>query len=75
MEGLRLKLDHNEALVLFDWLARFNKTGEATFVDQAEQRVLSNIEAALESELIEPFDPDYASMVAAARARVRDLAS
>lgn len=66
-----LNLSREEALVLFEWLHRFNSEDQ-TFEDQAEQRVLWDIEAMLESELVEPLDPKYAELLAAARARVRD---
>jgi hypothetical protein len=70
---LALKLTRNEAIVLFEWLHRFN-TAEADhgFEDQAEQRVLWDMEATLESTLTEPFDPDYQQILVAARAKVRD---
>jgi hypothetical protein len=36
-----IELTNDEALVLFDWIARFNKSeNDSTFPDQAEQRVL-----------------------------------
>jgi hypothetical protein len=68
---INLDLSREEALVLFDWIARFNKS-ENSFHDQAEQRVLWNIEAMLESALDEPLDPEYANLLAQARAKVRD---
>ena len=68
---VRLPLTQDEALVLFEWLANFNKR-EYEFEDQAEQRVLWDLEAMLESELVAPFSPDYRDLVAAARERVRD---
>ncbi len=70
-EHIELPLTQDEALVLFEWLGNFNKR-EYEFEDQAEQRVLWNLEAMLESELVEPFRPDYRALVAAARERVRD---
>jgi hypothetical protein len=68
---MTLPLTQDEALVLFEWLANFNKR-EHEFDDQAEQRVLWDLEAMLESELVEPFSPNYRDLVAAARKRVRD---
>ena len=69
---INLELSREEALVLFDWLSRFNKDGDAKFEDQAEQRVLWDVEGMLESALVEPFDPKYDELLARARARVRD---
>lgn len=67
-----LGLSREEALVLFEWLHRFNQSEGHEFADQAEQRVLWDIEAMLESELVEPLDPKYEELLAAARAKVRD---
>jgi hypothetical protein len=67
-----LGLSREEALVLFEWLHRFNKGEGHEFADQAEQRVLWDIEAMLESELVEPLDPKYEELLASARAKVRD---
>lgn len=71
-----LKLTHDEALVLFEWLGRFNESepNDERFVDQAEQRALWNLEAVLETVLAEPFDPNYLEIIAAARDRLRDRA-
>lgn len=64
----------DQALVLFEWLARTG-TGEqpAAFEDQAEQRVLWDMEAALEKHLTEPLRSDYRELLEAARGRVRDV--
>jgi hypothetical protein len=67
-----LKLSGEHALVLFEWLSRFNKVGDAKFEDQAEQRVLWDLEAMLESILVEPLDPRYDALLADARAKTRD---
>jgi hypothetical protein len=67
-----LDLTPDEALVFFDWLARFNAVKGTTFQDQAEQRVLWNLEAELETVLAAPFAPNYEALLSAARDRVRD---
>jgi hypothetical protein len=67
-----LELSREEAIVFFEWLARFNKSEDWHFEDQAEQRVLWNLEATMESVLVEPFDPNYTQILATARAKVRD---
>jgi hypothetical protein len=67
-----LELSREEALVFFEWLTRFNKAEWVSFDDQAEQRVLWDIEGMLESTLVEPLDPKYNELLAAARAKVRD---
>ena len=68
-----LQLSHDQALVLFEWLAR---TGNArvpvAFEDQAEQRVLWDLESALEAVLPEPLSADYRVKLEVARERIRD---
>ncbi len=66
-----LRLSGDEALVPFAWLATFND-GDHAVADQAEQRVLWDLEAMLERHLVAPLAEDYAARVAAARVRVRD---
>jgi hypothetical protein len=63
-----IELSGDEALVLFEWLAGMDaaKLG----VGEAEQRVLSGIEAALEKSLVEPFAKDYVDLVEQARRRI-----
>ena len=67
-------LSRDEAIVLLDWLRRFNSVTGHGFEDQAEQRVLWNLESSLEALLAEPFKADYDKLLAAARSRVRDPA-
>nr|WP_218625379.1 hypothetical protein [Cellulophaga sp. E16_2] len=62
-----------EAIVLFEFLGRFNeKNNDGLFEDQAEQRVLWNIECILEKDLSEPFKKDYNDILKLARENVRD---
>ena len=70
-DSIDIALSNDEALVLFEWLARFNAQ-EREFEDQAEQRVLWNLEALLETRVPQLFSTDYATRVAEARSRVRD---
>ncbi len=72
---MNLQLSDDEALVLFDWLARHSAGEHLPFEDQAEQRVLWDLEAQLERVLAAPLRADYAHLLAAARANVRDPAS
>jgi hypothetical protein len=70
-ERVNFALSSDEALVLYEWLTRFNEA-EPEFAAQAEQRVLWNLEAALESTLAAPLSENYDVLLAAARGRVRD---
>lgn len=69
-----VRLSHDEALVLFEWLCRTdeltNDFGDLV-EDQAEQRALWNLNCLLERVLIEPFQPDYQELVEQARSRLR----
>ncbi|MET9315955.1 hypothetical protein ABZX12_29415 [Kribbella sp. NPDC003505] len=72
-DEILLGLSRDQALVLFDWLARTDEAGEpAGFADQAEQRVFWDMSAALESLLAAPFASDYRAQLERARATVRD---
>lgn len=68
---IHLTLSEDAALVLFDLLAR-GECESLPFADQAEQRVLWDLEAALEREHVATLSPEYATRLAAARARLRD---
>jgi len=68
---VHLHLSKAEALVLFDWLHR---TDHDVNAPSAEQRVLWDMSAVLERALVEPFDPDYASIIDQARAEVTSSA-
>jgi hypothetical protein len=74
-ETVSLSLSSDEALVLFELLSRYSESDRLEIIDQAEQRVLWDVCALLEKALVEPFRPDYEELLAAARARVRDLDS
>jgi hypothetical protein len=63
-------LSPDEALVLFEWLARFNAEPAQEFEHPAEPRVLWSLENSLESILVEPLDPGYRALLDAARARL-----
>lgn len=68
-----IELTADEALVLFEWLARFNEKVDAAFEDEAEQRVLFDLESKLESSLTAPLEPNYQALLATARSRVRGV--
>lgn len=63
-EKITLSPSTSEALVLYEWLAREEPAQHAS---GAEQRVLWDIEAQLESALPMLFDADYQDQVARAR--------
>jgi hypothetical protein len=72
-QRVTLELSADQALLLFDWLARTSDAGQPVpFVDQSEQRVFWDMECMLERVMVEPFSADYAFLLEAARSRVRD---
>lgn len=73
-DDVSLVLSNDQALVLFEWLARTG-AGErpVAFEDQPEQRVLWDLGEALEKHLVKPFARDYRELLEAARSRVRDV--
>ena len=71
-EQIAIKLSSLEAIVLFEFLSRFSNEGKLELIDQAEERVLWNICADLESILVEPFMENYHELLTKAREAVRD---
>jgi hypothetical protein len=71
-DEVSITLHHAEALVLFDWLVRFNDDRKADFEDQAEERVLFDLEAKLENVLTCPVSNEYKTALLKARELVRD---
>lgn len=69
---MTLELSREQALVFFEWPSKLNAIKGRRFEDQAEERVLWDVEAMPESALQEPFDSRYEELLAAARAAVRD---
>lgn len=72
-ENINIKLNEDDAIVLFEWLSNFNSKDNTTlFEDQAEQRVLFNLETELEKNISSVFDNDYKSVLLKARNSIRD---
>ncbi len=70
---INLTLTKDEALVVFDFLARFNQTEHPDiFEDKAEQKTLWILQGQLEKQLVEPFRPDYKEIINEARNKIRD---
>lgn len=72
-QKVNIELTKEEAIVLFEFLGRFNEDDDSSrFEDQAEQRVLWNIESSLEKKLSEPLRADFQDIVSKSRERLRD---
>ena len=72
MEDIEIKLRQDEALVLFEFLSRFDDNKELLILDMAEEKALWAIHGALEKTLAEPFDPEYYELLAKARDSVKE---
>ena len=71
-QNIQLELTRDEALVLFEWLARTDAAEVLPIEDAAERHVLWKLEGKLESLLDEPLAENYKSLLAEARRKVRD---
>jgi len=71
-QPIRLDLTADEALVLFEFLARFDGKETLSIEDQAEERALWNVHCLLQKQLVEIFAPNYNVLVKAARDQLRD---
>ncbi|HEX8576645.1 MAG TPA: hypothetical protein VF677_10175 [Flavobacterium sp.] len=72
-EGILLKLSNDEALVLINWLFRFNEADHSKFIQhQSENRILWDMESILEKSVNEVFSNNYIEALAKARKRIED---
>ena len=69
---VKIELTSDAALVLYDWLTRFNQRAETDCADQAEECVLFDLEARLAKALVAPLQSDYGDRLVQARSYVRD---
>lgn len=69
-ETVVVTLTRDQALVLFEFLNRFDDSGQLAFAHIAEWMALQQISAQLDKALVEPFDPAYRELLMAARARL-----
>jgi hypothetical protein len=73
-EGAKITIEitGQEARVLFEYLRRCNDEDRYWFADQAEQRVLWDLECLLEKSVPEVFDPNYKERLRTAWTQLRD---
>lgn len=64
---MEIKISSEVALVLFEYLARFQETSDLHFQHPAEYLVLQEVATQLETGLVAPFQEDYASKLNQAR--------
>lgn len=69
-----IKFSEEEALVLLEWLHKFNEEERSTLIqDQSEKRVLFDLEAELETVVSNVFDNNYQEALLKARQKIRDV--
>ncbi|MBA3391693.1 MAG: hypothetical protein H0T89_03565 [Deltaproteobacteria bacterium] len=68
---MTLELTDDQALVLFEWLARLDERDAFPCEDEAEEQVLWLLHGQLEKVLAEPFRANYRELVEMARIRVK----
>lgn len=71
-ETVTVEFSKPEALVLFDFLARYSYQDSLQIEHQAEQRVLWDLCCMLEASLVEPFRSDFPLLLEQARLSVAD---
>jgi hypothetical protein len=67
---VNIALSNDEALVLFEFFARFENTNELTFKHASEYLAFSKISAQLDKSLVEVLRPDYPELLNSARKKV-----
>lgn len=65
-----LALTQDEALVLFEFFARFQDWDRLAFAHPAEYLALARISAQLDKAVVEMFDPDFRELLEGAQTRV-----
>jgi hypothetical protein len=69
-DSVTIELPKNRALVLYEFLRRCDDKGEYTFAHPAEQRVVWDLEIALQPKPAVLCDTNYLKMVQAAWAEI-----
>jgi hypothetical protein len=67
---VNITLSNDEALVLFEFLARFENTDEFTIKHSAEYLALLKVSAQLEKTLVEILKPNYLELLNSAREKI-----
>ena len=71
--NISLTISKDEALVLFEFLTKFNqKEHPEIFEDQAEQKTLWIIDGLLEKQLVETLHSNYKALILRVRNRIRN---
>jgi len=71
MKKISIELTNNEALVLVEFLLRFRDKEKLSIEDEAEEQILWDLVALLESEVPELLDENYGELLEKAREIVK----
>lgn len=66
-----IRIDADQALVLYELLSRYEATSTLETQDQSEVVALRGLRSAAEDALVQPLHSDYGTLLDAARARLR----
>ncbi len=69
---LTIKLKKDEALVIFEYLSKFQKSSEFDKLDGSEKHSLLQILGQLEKNLVEPFNPNYKELLESSKQKLRE---
>ena len=60
---VQIELGRDESLVLIEWLTKQSEANKPIEISAVEQYSLDRLLAKLEKKLVEPFDPNYKSIL------------
>ena len=68
-------LNEDEALVLLEWLTKFNEKDDPSLFEdkEAEERILFDLEASLEKIILETFKGNYLEILSKARQNIKQI--
>ncbi len=69
---LTIKLKKDEALVIFEYLSKFQKSSEFDKLDGSKKHSLLQILGQLEKNLVEPFNPNYKGLLESSKQKLRE---
>ncbi len=73
MKKITLTLNNDEAIVLTEFLLRFQEKEILSIEDKSEEIALWNLGALLESKIPEILNPDYKSLLETARKNITKI--
>jgi hypothetical protein len=72
MKEVKIELSQDEALVLFEFLSRYDERKNLDIKNGAEEKVLWMLHGAREKQLVQPFKLNYVELLLRSRQSVRE---